>query len=102
MYISSSIDDKIFCPSCSNFLISKDNIENREDIEFSTLKCQNCSFEYTFLYCKKCAQKIFMKIDPNPTPKEYNGLNGYNSWNIRDRERPSGFRKMECKKFPNL
>lgn len=78
MYISSSIDDKIFCPSCSNFLISKDNIENREDIEFSTLKCQNCSFEYTFLYCKKCAQKIFMKIDPNPTPKEYNGLNGYN------------------------
>ena len=80
-------DSEIFCPNCIKpinlSIFNKNNNNNDVSMEieideFTKLTCPKCSFQFSFLYCEICKQKIFMKIHPNSENIKYNGLNGYN------------------------
>ena len=80
-------DSEIFCPNCIKpinlSIFNKNNNNNDVSMEieideFTKLTCPKCSFQFSFLYCEICKQKIFMKIHQNSENIKYNGLNGYN------------------------
>ena len=85
-YYNSSENNKFLCPTCMqpiNPTINKIIFNNYKSLdidlnEFTKISCQNCNFEFSFLFCEFCNRRIFMKIHPNSDTNDYNKLNGYN------------------------
>ena len=78
-YIDISSKNKIKCPNCSE----RSNMENslikfnkNNPVEFDSIICKNCNFEFCYVFCVFCQKKIYMKIHIK-SPK-YNGMNAYN------------------------
>ena len=71
--------DEIVCPKCSESCETKNsiikfNINNPS--EFEKIICKKCSFEFCYILCEFCANKIYMKI--NKYNSEYNGMKAFN------------------------
>ena len=79
----SSIDisnqDKLECPDCAEYCTMKNSLikfNKNNPVEFESIICKKCSFEFCYILCVFCQKKIYMKIHIK-SPK-YNGMNGYN------------------------
>jgi protein neuralized len=80
--------EKITCPNCSesvkiksrnDLLISNGNDQQQKILnnnEFAKIQCSKCEYNFTFIICLFCNEKILMKI--HPEFNQYNGINGFN------------------------
>ena len=84
------IKEKLMCPNCSesvkifssnNIFISNGNEQQQKNMfseEFIKIACSKCSFNFTFIICLYCTEKIIMKIHPSGNNIKYNGIIGFN------------------------
>ena len=82
------ITEKLICPNCTetvNIISKKDLLisnginqlpKNFNTSEFSKITCEKCNFDFSYIICPFCSEKIFMKI--YPLLNKYNGMNGFN------------------------
>ena len=71
--------DKIVCPGCSDSCPMENSIIkfNQNNLsEFDRIICKKCSYEFCYINCVFCQNKIYMKMH-RECPK-YNGMNGFN------------------------
>ena len=81
--INSSLDtpntNKLTCPKCSESCPLEKSIikfSQNKPSEFDRIVCKNCSYEFCFINCVFCQNKIYMKMHIE-CPK-YNGMNAFN------------------------
>ena len=71
--------DKIVCPGCSDSCPMENSIikfNQNNPSEFDRIICKKCSYEFCYINCVFCQNKIYMKMH-RECPK-YNGMNGFN------------------------
>jgi hypothetical protein len=74
-----SSNEKIICPNCpasSEMNKAIINFNKNNPLEFEKIKCKKCNFEFCYIICEFCHNKIYMNL--NPYNSLYNGLNGFN------------------------
>ena len=77
--INNTSNNQLICPKCYkstkfNNSIANFNINNPS--EFEKIICGKCNFEFCYILCAYCNQKIYMKI--NKYNSLYNGMNAFN------------------------
>lgn len=71
--------DIIVCPGCSDSCPMENSIikfNQNNPSEFDRIICKKCSYEFCYINCVFCQNKIYMKMH-RECPK-YNGMNGFN------------------------
>ena len=84
------LTDVAVCPNCSEsvkitsknkLLMSNGNNEEQNSLglrEFINVLCSKCDYNFTFIICAYCNEKIMMKIHPYSKMIECNGICGFN------------------------